>query len=354
MNLATLARPSVFVDISPRSLYRSLVELKIRVIGNSQDASYEVSFPSKFKIIVLESDGDVAVGLRMPDNLNVLRLSSESAFATIQIGEVTPQSGGGPCDDSGWTLYPLMSAELNLSLTLSPYKQLALRVVPPENCHVYCSSDYSFVEVSHEENVRRYHFPEQADPSRGDTNPYRLKSCFEGYPTTRFVPFLVDEGGGETKTNLSLNMYLREAFIFHVISVFTPVLYGIPLIALWAYSGEGFDASKKIPIMIAIIPFYIGLWYRSNIMKSVPTVTNFLTFLYVFLYLLFVVYAIVLSTRADLQLYLFAAYGVVGALIFFITTAFCVTPVQRSPFLRFIKKTIEILLKPFELLFQSS
>lgn len=346
--------PSIFMDIIPISLYKSLVEMKVIIQNNKARETISIHFPKE--IIIVSIDTHDQIDIEEADTKNIVKLHQTKSWgeATILLGNVSDKHGGSLCVDSGWELYPLMSNELIMNFSISPYTRLVLRLIVPENCHVYCNKKYTFVEVKSLDSVKQYHFPEQADPSIGDNNPFRLKSYLDGYPLSRFVPFLIDDNATRKQTDINIQAYFREAFLFHIISIFTPILYGIPIIALWAYPSNGFDISKKIPIMIAIIPFYIGLWYKSNIMKSVPTVTNFLTFLYVFLYVLFVIFAVLFTLFHELSFYLYLFYILISIFIFSILAEFCVKPVQKSVFLKFIQKTLGLIFKPFQLLFQFS
>lgn len=340
----------VFLDIIPQSLYGSLIELKLRVQSDEISKNYTIYIPDKFKIVSISSDNQLSISEKDKFDIVTISLNDNYCDVTFELGKIDKeQVGGRACDDSGWDLYPLMSNELKLSIRLSPYKKLITKIIFPENCHGYSHEDFSFINISEKAGTKRYHLPEKET----EHSPYRLKTSMVGYPSTKLIYYCIDEFRNNT-TDIEIQTYFREAFIFHMISIFTPILYGIPIIALWAYNAAGFDTSKKIPIMIAVIPFYIGLWYKSNILKSVPTITNFLTSLYVFLYSLFVIYAVILSYFNELKWYLFGAYFFLMFFVFVLVVKFSKLPVQKSKFLKIVQKILSVFIKPYQCLVKYS
>ncbi|GAB6147387.1 hypothetical protein [Desulfocicer niacini] len=350
MDITKKPTETVFIEIIPQSLYGSLIELKIRVQSENLSGEYQIQLPNNYKIVSIDSDNQITFSQNEKHNIITIVYQNFFCSITFEIGRIDEeQKGGRSCDDSGWDLYPLMSNELNFPLRVSPYNKLTTKLIFPENCHGYAHEEFSYITISDDSGIKKYHLPEEET----ENSPYRLKTSMVGYPNTKLMYYCIDESRG-SNTDIEVQTYFREAFIFHIISIFTPILYGIPIIALWAYNAPDFDASKKIPIMIAVIPFYIGLWYKSNILKSVPMITNFLTALYALLYTLFVIYAVLLSYFNELKWFLFMAYGAFMFFVFVLVIKFSKQPVQKSKFLRRVQKIISFFLKPYQYLVKHS
>jgi len=226
MSKPTKTNEYVFLDIVPQSLYDSLIELKIRVQSNEMSGEYAVYIPDKYKIVSISSDNQITFSEKKKFNIATISLKDYYCAATFELGRIDEeQVGGRACDDSGWDLYPLMSNELKLSIRVSPYKKLVTRVIFPENCHGYAHEDFSYIKISDKSGNKKYHLPEEET----EESPNRLKTSMVGYPSTKLIYFCIDEDRN-SHTDIDVQTYFREAFIFHIISIFTPILYGIPII----------------------------------------------------------------------------------------------------------------------------